>query len=57
MDGFDELNTDPNNPTNISPSIYCLFAIEKKSVDRYWGGVSGFERLNITEALDAIPRP
>jgi hypothetical protein len=49
-DGFDELNTDPNNPTNISPQYLLPFAIEK-SVDRYWGGNTRFERLNIDGAM------
>ncbi|MFT6203660.1 MAG: hypothetical protein ACJAZY_000862 [Spirosomataceae bacterium] len=49
-DGFDELNTDPNNPTNISPQYLLPFAIEK-SVDRYWGGRVRFERLNIDGAM------
>lgn len=49
-DGFDELNTDPNNPTNISPQYLLPFAIEK-SVDRYWGGRTRFERLNIDGAM------
>ena len=43
---FDKLNTDPNNPTNISPQYLLPFAIEK-TVDRYWGGNVRFERLNI----------
>lgn len=45
-DGFDELNTDPNNPTNISPQYLLPYAIER-TVDRYWGGNVRFERLNI----------
>jgi hypothetical protein len=49
-DGFDELNTDPNNPTSISPQYLLPFAIEK-SVDRYWGGRTRFERLNIDGAM------
>lgn len=49
-DGFDEMNTDPNNPTNISPQYLLPFAIER-SVDRYWGGNARFERLNIDGAM------
>ncbi|MCA0365015.1 MAG: SusD/RagB family nutrient-binding outer membrane lipoprotein [Bacteroidetes bacterium] len=45
-ESFDELNTDPNNPTNISPQYLLPYAIEK-TVDRYWGGNVRFERLNI----------
>jgi len=44
------MNTDPNNPTNISPQYLLPFAIEK-SVDRYWGGNARFERLNIDGAM------
>lgn len=43
---FDEMNTDPNNPTNISPQYLLPYAIER-TVDRYWGGNIRFERLNI----------
>lgn len=49
-DSYDEMNTDPNNPTNISPQYLLPFAIEK-SVDRYWGGNTRFERLNIDGAM------
>jgi hypothetical protein len=49
-DGFDEMNTDPNNPTNISPQYLLPFAIER-TVDRYWGGNARFERLNIDGAM------
>ena len=49
-DDFDKMNTDPNNPTNISPQYLLPFAIEK-SVDRYWGGNIRFERLNIDGAM------
>lgn len=45
-ENFDTLNTDPNNPTNISPQYLLPYAIEK-SVDRYWGGSTRFERLNL----------
>ncbi len=43
---FDKLNTDPNNPTSISPQFLLPTAIER-SVDRYWGGRTRFERLNL----------
>jgi hypothetical protein len=49
-DSFDKLNTDPNNPTSISPQYLLPYAIEK-SVDRYWGGNVRFERLNIDGAM------
>ncbi|MGK0137309.1 MAG: hypothetical protein ACI9DJ_000753 [Algoriphagus sp.] len=49
-DGFEELNTDPNNPTAIGSQYILPFAIEK-SVDRYWGGSARFERLNLDGAM------
>ncbi|RYU94833.1 SusD/RagB family nutrient-binding outer membrane lipoprotein [Emticicia agri] len=47
---FDEMNTDPNNPTSISPQYLLPYAIEK-SVDRYWGSNIRFERLNLDGAM------
>lgn len=49
-DEFDEMNTDPNNPTSISPQYLLPYAIEK-SVDRYWGGNARFERLNLDGSM------
>ncbi|HEX8529230.1 MAG TPA: SusD/RagB family nutrient-binding outer membrane lipoprotein [Cytophagales bacterium] len=43
---FDQMNTDPNNPTAIGSQFLLPFAIET-SVDRYWGGRTRFERLNL----------
>ncbi len=43
---FDKMNTDPNNPTAIGSQFLLPFAIET-SVDRYWGGRTRFERLNL----------
>ncbi len=43
---FDVMNTDPNNPTSISPQYLLPYAIET-SIDRYWGGRTRFERLNL----------
>ncbi|UBM58057.1 SusD/RagB family nutrient-binding outer membrane lipoprotein [Marinilongibacter aquaticus] len=47
---FAEINTDPNNPTKIGAQYLLPYAIEK-SVDRYWGGSTRFERLNIDGAM------
>jgi hypothetical protein len=47
---FEDMNIDPNNPTNISPQYLLPFAIER-TVDRYWGGNARFERLNIDGAM------
>lgn len=49
-DEFDKMNTDPNNPTSISPQYLLPYAIEK-SVDRYWGSNIRFERLNLDGAM------
>lgn len=49
-DSFTELNTDPNNPTTIGAQYLLPYAIEA-SVDRYWGGVTRFERLNLDGAM------
>ncbi|MCU0352688.1 MAG: SusD/RagB family nutrient-binding outer membrane lipoprotein [Cytophagales bacterium] len=43
---FDAMNTDPNNPSNISPQFLLPTVIET-SIDRYWGGRTRFERLNL----------
>jgi len=43
---FDDMNADPNNTTNIGSQFLLPFAIET-SVDRYWGGRTRFERLNL----------
>ena len=47
---FDEMNTDPNNPTSISAQYLFPYAVEK-TVDRYWGGNTRFERLNLDGAM------
>lgn len=43
---FDALNTSPNSPTAIGPQYLLTYALEQ-SIDRYWGGRTRFERLNI----------
>ncbi|WP_266368797.1 SusD/RagB family nutrient-binding outer membrane lipoprotein [Tellurirhabdus rosea] len=45
-DKFDEMNVDPNNPTTISAQYLLPYATER-AIDRYWGGSTRFERLNI----------
>lgn len=47
---FDEMNTDPNSPTNISPQYLLPYAMEQ-SIDTYWGGTTRFQRLNIDGAM------
>ena len=49
-DDFAELNTDPNNPTTIGSQYLLPYAMEQ-SVDRYWGGSTRFERLNLDGAM------
>ncbi|MGF1636833.1 MAG: SusD/RagB family nutrient-binding outer membrane lipoprotein [Cyclobacteriaceae bacterium] len=46
---FDEMNTDPNNPTEIGAQFLLPYAIER-SVDRYWGHRDRFERINLDAA-------
>jgi hypothetical protein len=43
---FDSMNTDPNSPTTISPQYLLTYGLEK-SIDRYWGSNTRFERLNL----------
>lgn len=49
-DDFDAMNTDPNNPTNIGAQYLFPYAVEK-TVDRYWGGNTRFERLNLDGSM------
>ena len=46
---FDDLNTNPNSPTQIGAQYLLPSGIES-SIDRYWGGRTRFERLNIDAA-------
>jgi len=47
---FGEINTDPNNPVAISPSLLLPNAIQV-TVDRYWGHSTRYQRLNIDAAM------
>lgn len=47
---FEEINTDPNNPVSISPSLLLPNAIQVV-VDRYWGHSTRYQRLNIDAAM------
>lgn len=47
---FEEINTDPNNPVIIAPSLLLPNAIQV-SVDRYWGHSNRYQRLNIDAAM------
>lgn len=47
---FEEINTDPNNPVEISPALLLPNAIQTV-VDRYWGHSTRYERLNIDAAM------
>ncbi len=49
-EGFEELNTDPNNPIAISPALLLPNAIQT-TVDRYWGHSTRYQRLNIDAAM------
>ncbi|WPR75794.1 SusD/RagB family nutrient-binding outer membrane lipoprotein [Algoriphagus sp. NG3] len=47
---FEEINTDPNNPVSIAPSLLLPNAIQVVA-DRYWGHSTRYERLNIDAAM------
>lgn len=47
---FEELNTDPNNPVEISPALLLPNATQV-IVDRYWGHSTRYQRLNIDAAM------
>ncbi|MBC7921626.1 MAG: SusD/RagB family nutrient-binding outer membrane lipoprotein [Ferruginibacter sp.] len=47
---FNQMNTDPNNPVAIGAQYLLPTGIER-SVDRYWGHRTRFERLNIDGAM------
>ena len=47
---FAEINTNPNDPETINPSLLLPNAIQV-SVDRYWGHSTRFQRLNIDAAM------
>ncbi|KPM48976.1 SusD/RagB family nutrient-binding outer membrane lipoprotein [Jiulongibacter sediminis] len=47
---FGQMNTDPNNPTTIGSQYLLPYAMEN-SIDRYWGGTTRFERLNLDGAM------
>ncbi|HSI77460.1 MAG TPA: SusD/RagB family nutrient-binding outer membrane lipoprotein [Lunatimonas sp.] len=49
-DEFAEINTNPNDPETISPSLLLPNAIQVV-VDRYWGHSTRYERLNIDAAM------
>ncbi|PMD96966.1 SusD/RagB family nutrient-binding outer membrane lipoprotein [Siphonobacter sp. BAB-5405] len=46
---FDSVNDNPNSPTSVSPQYLLTYALEK-SIDRYWGSNTRFERLNLDAA-------
>ncbi len=47
---FEAINTNPNNPEAVSPSLLLPNAIQVV-VDRYWGHSTRYERLNIDGAM------
>ncbi|MBC8109581.1 MAG: SusD/RagB family nutrient-binding outer membrane lipoprotein [Verrucomicrobia bacterium] len=48
-DDFDAINTNPNAPVKISAQYLLPTGIEA-SVDKYWGGRTRFERMNLDGA-------
>ncbi|WP_209331927.1 SusD/RagB family nutrient-binding outer membrane lipoprotein [Lunatimonas salinarum] len=47
---FEEINTNPNEPELVNPSLLLPNAIQV-SADRYWGHSTRYERLNIDAAM------
>ncbi|MDR7131309.1 hypothetical protein J2X69_003670 [Algoriphagus sp. 4150] len=47
---FEEINTNPNDPLSVPPSLLLPNAIQVVA-DRYWGHSTRFERLNIDAAM------
>ncbi|WKN42899.1 SusD/RagB family nutrient-binding outer membrane lipoprotein [Tunicatimonas pelagia] len=52
-DDFEELNSNPNQPTEVDPQYLLPYAIQT-SVDNYWGSKTRNERLNFDHAMSWI---
>ena len=51
--GFDELRTNPNKPTELTPQYLLPQAIQT-SVDNFWGNKTRNERLNFDHAMSWV---
>lgn len=49
-DDFEELNTNPNKPTDVSPQYLLPHALQT-AIDNYWGNKSRNQRLNFDHAM------
>ncbi|HEX6223538.1 MAG TPA: SusD/RagB family nutrient-binding outer membrane lipoprotein [Chryseolinea sp.] len=50
---FEEINTNPNKPTEVSPQ-YLLPQALQTSIDNYWGNKNRNERINFDHAMSWI---
>lgn len=50
---FEEMNTNPNKPTEVSPQ-YLLPQALQTSVDNYWGNKNRNERINFDHAMSWV---
>lgn len=50
---FDEMNRNPNNPTQVTPQYLLPQAIQT-SIDNYWGNKTRNERLNFDHAMSWV---
>jgi hypothetical protein len=50
---FEEINTNPNAPVNVSPQYILPYAIQT-SIDNYWGNKTRNQRLNFDHAMSWI---
>ena len=51
--GFEEMNTNPNKPTEVSPQ-YLLPQALQTSIDNYWGNKARNERINFDHAMSWV---
>lgn len=52
-DGFEEMNTNPNEPTAVDPAFLLPNAL-RSTMDRYWGFNVRNERINIDHAMSWV---
>ena len=50
---FEEMNTNPNKPTEVSPQ-YLLPQALQTSIDNYWGNKNRNERVNFDHAMSWV---
>ncbi|UZR93117.1 SusD/RagB family nutrient-binding outer membrane lipoprotein [Chondrinema litorale] len=52
-DGFEEMNENPNEPTEVSPQYILTFALES-TINNYWGNKTRNQRLNFDHAMSWV---